>query len=283
MPGQIGRFRGEMREENLILQACHEGRKDPRQYFPTYQEAIFAIEQASQFLNTEPVEGKRFGKWVPEERWNAELAEFPRPKLDDSMAWVMAPVIREWTVRKGQVGGKVEGALGVPVPFAWHHESLMWMEGRKVKVFFDPRANDAKATLVACETVGDFRKGQVLGQNVPAIVDVAQFTDNSDCWDMKACDAGLAAIGDHKRFVNAVRTEYRELGLHAVRFRAEEKLREWEREGEKVQAESRGRGEASVLPRVTLSDRMRRIPSVKAETVDMAELEKFEAANARTF
>lgn len=310
MPGQIGRFRGEMREENLVLQACHEGRKDPRQFFPTYQEAVFAIEQSMQFLNTEPVESKKFGTWVPEERWNAELAEFPRPKLDAGMAWVMAPAIREWTVRKGQVGGKAMGSLGVAIPFAWHHESLMWMEGRKVKVFFDPCAADATATLVACETVGDFRKGQVLGQNVPAIVDVAQFADNSDCWDMKACDAALAAIGDHKKFVNAVRTEYRELGLQAMRFRAKEReecLAEARRRGGEAEslsearrrggdeeclaesrsrggeaeslAESRRRGGENGLPRVTLSDRVRRVPAMAEPEMDLAELAAIEEAN----
>lgn len=289
MPGQIGRFRGEMREENLVLQACHEGRKDPRQYFPTQQEAVFAIEQASQFLNTEPVESKKFGKWVPEQRWNEELAEAPRPKLDASMAWVMSPAIKEWTVRKGQVGGKVMGRLGVSIPFAWHHESLLWMEGRKVKVFFDPYAAEPTATLVAGENVGDFRKGQVLGNDVPALVDIAQFADNSDCWDLKACDAALASIADHKRYLNTVKTEYRELGLKAFRFRAEEKASASQSSVISDQLSvnsnqspvSNNRASVSSRQPVTLSDRVkaRPVPSVVDEAEDLAALAAIEEAN----
>jgi transposase len=220
MPGQIGRFRGEMREENLALQACQEGRRDPRRLFPTYEEAVHAIEQAMQFLNTEPVESKKFGKWVPQERWNADFQDFPRPAIDASMEWVMSREIKTWTVRKGQIGGQVPGAAGVKIPFAWHHEELLWHEGRKVQVFFDPMIEGSPATLVATEAVGPHKAGQVIAQNVKAIGDIAQFADNSDCWDLAPCQAAIQAMAEHKRYANAVRTEYRELGMKATRFRS---------------------------------------------------------------
>ncbi|HPA21457.1 MAG TPA: hypothetical protein PLU30_27195, partial [Verrucomicrobiae bacterium] len=74
-PGQIGRFRGEMERENKLLMKAQHGRLDPRGVFPALAEAMTAAEGALLWINSEPVQSKKYGKWVPQIRYRDDLAD----------------------------------------------------------------------------------------------------------------------------------------------------------------------------------------------------------------
>lgn len=113
LDGQIGRYRGEMERENKLLMSAQAGRLDPREHFPLLEKAMDAIEAAIAMQNAEPVESRQYGTWVPQERWEDDLADQPRPTLTDDLGWMWAPDVKEWTVRtNGMVGGMVPSVLG---------------------------------------------------------------------------------------------------------------------------------------------------------------------------
>ena len=66
------------------------------------------------------------------------------------MALVLfAPYVREWTVAKGTVGGKLPLLDDFSVPFYFCHEELWRWNGRKVRLYFDPAAEQCTATIVS--------------------------------------------------------------------------------------------------------------------------------------
>jgi hypothetical protein len=151
MPGQVGRYRGEMERENKLLAAAQAGTLDPREHFVDLTVAMSALEEAVRFHNRTPLESRHYGKWIPEQRWREDLAAHPRPGLDASLAYLWAPEVRTWTVRRACVGGMVEQPLGVTLPAHWWAPALLDCEGRKVTAHFDPWEANSPATLTLTE------------------------------------------------------------------------------------------------------------------------------------
>jgi hypothetical protein len=110
-----------------------------------------ALEEAVRFHNRTPLESRHYGKWIPEQRWREDLAAHPRPGLDASLAYLWAPEVRTWTVRRACVGGMVEQPLGVTLPAHWWAPALLDCEGRKVTAHFDPWEANSPATLTLTE------------------------------------------------------------------------------------------------------------------------------------
>lgn len=138
MPGQVGRYRGEMERENKLLDQVQAGTLDPRTVFVDVTVAVAALEQAVQFHNRTPIESRQYGKWIPEQRYREDLAAYPRTSLDPALAYLWAPEVSTWTARRGCVGGMVEQPLGVSLPSHWWAPALMDCDGRKVTAHFDP-------------------------------------------------------------------------------------------------------------------------------------------------
>ncbi len=134
--GQVGRFRGEMRAENLDWAACREGRRDPRGLFPDLGELLAALDRAVGHLNAEPVESRNYGTWVPAEAWAASARA--RRELPAGL-WRMA--LPERVVRKvvnGCVTATADDAWGGRSRMVWADRALGRYEGAMVRVGFDP-------------------------------------------------------------------------------------------------------------------------------------------------
>lgn len=87
MPGQVGRYRGEMERENKLLAAAQAGTLDPRGHFVDLTVAMAALEEAVRFHNRTPIESRHYGKWIPETRWREDLIAHPRASLDAALAY----------------------------------------------------------------------------------------------------------------------------------------------------------------------------------------------------
>ena len=170
LPGQVGRYRGEVERTEAIVRSCQSGATDPRLHFPMLADVLPALERVCQERNAQAVHSKEYGSWVPQERWLAQLAEARarrrlRP-LPDQSAWMFAPVVREWTVRGNTVGGAIQIMEGTSVQWDFAAPWLVDFEGSKVRAHFDPAAPVAEATLVLLENVRNHQAGEVLGTAV---------------------------------------------------------------------------------------------------------------------
>ncbi len=90
---QVGRFRGENEKANDLLTACQRGHRDPRNHFPMLSEALRAFDYCIAEKHRTPVQSVQYGRWVPQERWDAQTGERPLRKLDPAMEWLFAPYV----------------------------------------------------------------------------------------------------------------------------------------------------------------------------------------------
>ena len=229
MPGQVGRYRGEMERENKLLAAAQAGTLDPREHFVDLTVAMAALEEAVRFHNRTPIESKQYGKWIPEQRWREDLAAHPLPSLDASLAYLWAPEVRTWTVRRGAVGGMVEQPLGVTLPAHWWAPALLECEGRKVTAHFDPWEKQAPATLTLAEDMPNrgWKAGRILAEGVPCLEDLP--TIACDAAESLAVFGGDGANERAKQMRSALRSivlrEYRVLAADGSRARRESEVR----------------------------------------------------------
>ena len=161
-PGaHVGRFMGEHEQANDLLTACQRGQKDPRRYFPMLSNAVAAFGEVIAEKNRTPVMSKYHGRWVPAERWQAEL---DRPKFDPASEWIFSPFVREWTVKGILVGGRVPIFEGMGVPFAFSAPWLHNFDGARVHCHFDPTSPQCAAMLVLAEPANGHKAGELLGR-----------------------------------------------------------------------------------------------------------------------
>lgn len=229
MPGQVGRYRGEMERENKLLAAAQAGTLDPREAFVDLTVAMAALEEAVRFHNRTPVESKQYGKWVPETRWREDLAAHPRPALDAALAYLWAPEVRTWTVRRACVGGMVEQPLGMSLPSHWWAPELLDCEGRKVTAHFDPWEASAPATLTLADNwdVRGWKAGRVLATAVPCLEDLPAISRDAAASLAVHCgdDANERAKTMRATLRAIVLREYRALGADGTRARRESEVR----------------------------------------------------------
>lgn len=146
---QVGRYRDDDKLGQALYCKCQEGRDDPRKYFPMLDAALAAIENAIRWLNTEPIESREYGTWIPLERWMLDMEQHPREVLQSTEhLWIAAPVLQERSVRRGMIRVKTPGPLGLPTTFHFSSPDLWTYEGKRVRIAFDPLANPATATIV---------------------------------------------------------------------------------------------------------------------------------------
>jgi hypothetical protein len=201
-PGDVGRFRGDNAQNTALLAQCEAGRRDPREHFLNVEQATEAMGQAVAFVNGEPVETRAWGRWIPQALWQVQTAETPLPRLPDHLRVFFSRERREWTVRKGSVGGRVETPnLAFPVWF--QHEALWEFEGCKVRCFFDPFTPEVRGTIVLIDAWRTYAAGHVIAADVPAL-ELPPQAVLADGWKDDEATRSLAV---RKAMAKAVRTE----------------------------------------------------------------------------
>lgn len=163
LPGQVGRFRGEMEAENKLLSSCQDGATDPRDHFPMLRPVITELDRVVMERNKQRVRSPNYGTWIPAERWQEQLAANPMNRVHPDAEWMFSPCARRWTVDGVNVGGSINIMPGFSLRFDF---SAPWMAAwhrRKVRVHFDPQSPDCTATVVLDEETRDARAGTVLG------------------------------------------------------------------------------------------------------------------------
>lgn len=167
MPGQVGRFRGDDAAMDSTFLSCKRGATDPRNHFPMLSQAIAAFDRACFERNEQPVKSQHWGKWIPQERWLAQLDESRRTgrlrPLPADAAWLFAPEVREWTVAGNTVGGSIRVMDGLSVRYDFAAPWLVEFAGCKVRVHFNPAAPRCEATVVLVHNERDRRADEVLG------------------------------------------------------------------------------------------------------------------------
>lgn len=138
VPGQVGRYQAENKSTSEKYVACRNGRQDPRTLFPMLTDALAAIDWAINYLNTHPVESREYGKWIPRDRWEADLAAHPMRQVDADFSWLQAPAIVKRKVVKGMLRATVPGPLGVPQRWSFSAPWLWTEEGKELMLHFDP-------------------------------------------------------------------------------------------------------------------------------------------------
>lgn len=163
LDGQVGRFRGDMEQENRLVEACRAGRKDPTKHFPMLSDALRGIDGTVSMHNSDTITSI-YGRWVPEVRHRDLAQERPWRQLPAELQYLFAPICREWTVTKGAVGGKVPLLEDWSVPYYFAHEDLWRFNGRRVRLYFDHAADPCRATIVNIGDYAGFKDGEVVLQ-----------------------------------------------------------------------------------------------------------------------
>ncbi len=201
-PGDVGRFRGDNAENTALLSQCEAGRRDPRQSFLSVEQAVEAMGRAVSFVNGEPMESRAWGRWVPQALFEQQIAERPLPRLPENLRIFFSRERREWTVRKGAVGGRVETPqLAFPVWF--QHEALWEFEGCKVRCYFDPFTTQVRGTIVLCDAWRSYQAGHVIAEAVEAL-ELPPQAILADGWQD---DDAARSLATRKAMAKAVRTE----------------------------------------------------------------------------
>jgi hypothetical protein len=204
IPGQVGRYQGEMEEENKLLTSCQRGATDPRKHFPMLADAIAAFTRAIQERNTQWVNSQNYGSWIPEQRWTQRKDEGRLTPLDPQREWLFSPCVRTWTVRGAQLGGTIPFFEGLSIRFDFGASWLSDYHGCEVQAYFDPFAPECPATLVLAQDTRDHKAGEILGQ-AEQINKVARYARRMFAYGQDE-DRGITHI---KRAAQALRREVR--------------------------------------------------------------------------
>jgi hypothetical protein len=159
----VGRFRGEGGDASRVLAACIAGERDPRPHFPILTDAVAAFEEVCADHNNHIVDSENYGRWVPDERWAADVQARPLRRLEPETDFLFSPFVRTWTVRGNSVGGRVPIFDSLGVPFMFSAPWLLPLHGARVKCYFDPNIPQCSATVVLDQAAGTRRPGEVLG------------------------------------------------------------------------------------------------------------------------
>lgn len=157
LPGvQIGRFRGgnEAGERELASMRAGSG-ADPRTRCLSLAQMDEGLMKIAAELNSRQIDSRRYGRWIPAERWAEDVAagRAAMRAIDPASCWVARPERRKLTVRQGGlISCKVDVGFGCATTVDWKSEALWRHVGREVVVYFDPAEPDVPAAIVDSET-----------------------------------------------------------------------------------------------------------------------------------
>lgn len=208
-PGQVGRFRGEEEQANLLLSRVREGSVDPRGKLLELPAVLQALRDVVADHNAQWVNSSRYGRWVPATWFRKEAPASVRP-LSPRDAWMFSPRVTEPLKVNGfRVQTTVAIMPGHSIAFVFAAEWLSEFHGARVKLYFNPFSPECVATAVLDEAVGERRPGHVLGQ-LEQVDRFARFTRRAMGYGLDP-DIGAEAAAKHaqslRRHVAAVRTD----------------------------------------------------------------------------
>ena len=215
--GQIGRYRGEMRRENLNWMKVLSGSADPRQYFPTLKQFLAALNKAVEYLRWERVESKIYGTWSPQDLYQG--AEANGLKLVDGLERYALPVVARRQLRRGgMVFVTAETQMeGLKHEYAFATREGWRYDGAPVVVRFDPAtAAERGAVIELAAAWRDMRAGTVVDAAAPCVSAPPDFLSPSGIFDLRG--AGRREQRANRAAVRTVVTAYDTRGPIATRF-----------------------------------------------------------------
>ena len=215
--GQIGRYRGEMRRENLNWMKVLSGSADPRQYFPTLKQFLAALNKAVEYLRWERVESKTYGTWSPEEQYRGAAAN--GLKLVDGLERYALPVVARRQLRRGgMVFVTAETQMeGLRHEYAFATRDGWRFDGAPVTVRFDPAtAAERGAVIELAAAWRDQRAGTVVDAAAPCVSAPPDFLSPSGIFDLRG--AGRREQRANRAAVRTVVTAYDTRGPIATRL-----------------------------------------------------------------
>lgn len=139
-PGDVGRHRAEiLRNSDLYIKA-REGRVDPRDHFLSLSQGQSALYESVDYLNEKRLQSRTYGTWVPKDRWQADLEEYPRATRPDADDFLILPVAETRTVSNDSISITEDGPMGVRMKWIFTADWLAAYRGRKVTAYFDPKS-----------------------------------------------------------------------------------------------------------------------------------------------
>lgn len=208
IPGQIGASRGEMEKVNKLWTACRDGRRDPRDYFLKFEDACAQIEAKIQFVNAEEVEGAIYDG-IPNEIWQRENGASRMKRLAAEQTYLFSRDRSIVTVNKGHALIRRKADDGTRRAWYFHHPDLWRHDGEQVALYYDRYAAESGATIVHADRK---RAGQVIG-HATLVEGCPQFALGLDFEGRRGAEAAMQGLERRKDFSNAVRAEYRAIGL----------------------------------------------------------------------
>ena len=215
--GQIGRYRGEMRKENLNWMKVLSGSADPRKYFPTLKQFLTALNKAVAYLRWEKVESKIYGTWSPEELYQGAAAN-GLPVPDGLERYAMPIAARRQLRRGGMVFVTAETQMeGLRHEYAFATRNGWQYDGAPVVVRFDPvTAATRGASIELAETWRDFKAGTVIDGAAPCVSAPPDFLGDTGILDLRG--AGRHEQRANRAAVRTVVTAYDTRGPVATRM-----------------------------------------------------------------
>jgi len=218
----VGRFMGETDEVTQLIGRCQQGKEDGAKHFPMLADVLHAFDAITAEEHSTPINSPNYGRWIPQERWDAQRLEQPMAPLDPETAWLFSPWVRDWTVKGLQVGGKVRLFEELSVPFDFSAEWLPKFHGALVRCYFDPFEPRCHATIVLQQNWGAHRAGEVLGTAVQ-INEVASYARLVMGW---GDDPETAARKARQQAAAAMRREVRVIMPNGKRSEGTSELRD---------------------------------------------------------
>ena len=215
--GQIGRYRGEMRKENLNWMRVLSGSADPRQYFPTLKQFLTALNKAVEYLRWERVESKTYGTWSPQELYQGAAAN--GLKLVDGLERYALPVVARRQLRRGgMVFVTAETQMeGLRHEYAFATREGWKYDGAPVVVRFDPATAATRgASIELAAAWRDSRAGTVIDAAAPCVSAPPDFVNETGIFDLRG--AGRHEQRANRAAVRTVVTAYDTRGPIATRL-----------------------------------------------------------------
>ena len=262
--GQIGRYRGEMRKENLAWERVRSGAADPRKHFPTLKQFLDALNRAVAYLRWEKVESKIYGTWSPEELYRDAAAN--GLQLVEGLGRYALPVaVRRQLRRGGMVFVTAETQLeGFRHEYAFATRDGWKYDGAPVVVRFDPAtAATCGASIELAETWRDFRAGTVIDAAAPCVSAPPDFVSDTGIFDLRG--AGRHEQRANRAAVRTVVTGYDERGPIVTRLAEDGSPHQWGIRGGVPEA-----AEDDFAPAESAEAAERRIRALEAEERMMA-------------
>lgn len=215
--GQIGRYRGEMRRENLNWMKVQSGSADPRRYFPTLRQFLDALNRAVAYLRWERVESKIYGTWSPEELYRGAAAN-GLPLVEGLERYALPVAARRQLRRGGMAFVTAETQLeGLRHEYAFATREGWRYDGASVVVRFDPATAAARgASIELAEAWRGFRAGTVVDAAAPCVSAPPDFLSDAGLFDLRW--AGVHEKRAGRAAVRTVVTAYDARGPVATRL-----------------------------------------------------------------